>query len=130
MLFRHSAPARLRLMTAAAFTLFSAGAQAALAQTPAQTPSPAPQRTGRSYGGGDTMKTPPPPGPVAPSPVTFADITAQTRIAFRQAASVTSQKYLLESMGGGVAMFDYDNDGRLDLYFTNGARLDDPMPKG
>jgi hypothetical protein len=33
-------------------------------------------------------------------------------------------------MGGGVAMLDYDNDGRLDLYFTNGARLDDPMPKG
>ncbi|MBA3767166.1 MAG: VCBS repeat-containing protein, partial [Acidobacteria bacterium] len=33
-------------------------------------------------------------------------------------------------MGGGVAVFDYDNDGRQDLYFTNGARLDDPMPKG
>ena len=33
-------------------------------------------------------------------------------------------------MGGGVAVFDYDNDTRLDIYFTNGARLDDPMPKG
>ena len=33
-------------------------------------------------------------------------------------------------MGAGVALLDYDNDGRLDLYFTNGARLDDPMPKG
>ena len=33
-------------------------------------------------------------------------------------------------MGGGVALFDYDNDGRLDLYFTNGAALADPMPKG
>lgn len=33
-------------------------------------------------------------------------------------------------MGAGVAMFDYDNDGRMDLFFTNGARLDDPMPKG
>jgi hypothetical protein len=62
--------------------------------------------------------------------VTFTDITAQTKIDFKQAASMTSQKYLLESMGGGVAMFDYDNDGRLDLYFTNGARLIDPMPKG
>ena len=100
----------------------------AFAQQP--TPSPAPQRTGRSYGSGDSAKTPPPPGPQAPSPVTFADVTAQTRITFRQAASVTSQKYLLESMSGGVAMFDYDSDGRLDLYFTNGARLDDPMPKG
>ncbi|MCA1605328.1 MAG: VCBS repeat-containing protein, partial [Acidobacteria bacterium] len=32
-------------------------------------------------------------------------------------------------MGGGVAMIDYDNDGRLDLFFTNGAYLKDPMPK-
>ena len=32
-------------------------------------------------------------------------------------------------MGGGVAVFDYDNDGRMDLFFTNGAALKDPMPK-
>jgi hypothetical protein len=32
-------------------------------------------------------------------------------------------------MGGGVAMFDYDNDGRMDLFLTNGASLKDPMPK-
>jgi hypothetical protein len=96
----------------------------------AQQPTPTPQRTGRSYDGGAAMKPPPPPGPQATSPVTFTDITAQTKIDFKQAASLTSQKYLLESMGGGVALFDYDNDGRLDLYFTNGARLDDPMPKG
>ena len=33
-------------------------------------------------------------------------------------------------MGGGVAIFDYDNDGRMDLFFTNGALLKDPMAKG
>ena len=33
-------------------------------------------------------------------------------------------------MGGGVALLDYDNDGRLDIFFTNGARIDDPMPHG
>jgi hypothetical protein len=32
-------------------------------------------------------------------------------------------------MGGGGAMLDYDNDGRLDLYFASGAQLADPMPK-
>jgi hypothetical protein len=32
-------------------------------------------------------------------------------------------------MGGGVAMFDYDNDGRMDLFFTNGAALKDRMSK-
>jgi enediyne biosynthesis protein E4 len=93
-------------------------------------PAPAPQRTGRSYSGTDMGKTPPPPGPQAPSTVTFTDISAQSGISFKHVASVTTQKYLLEAMGGGCAVFDYDSDGRMDLYFINGARLDDPMPKG
>jgi hypothetical protein len=33
-------------------------------------------------------------------------------------------------MGSGVALFDYDNDGRLDIFFANGAPLSDPTPKG
>ncbi|HEX8747619.1 MAG TPA: VCBS repeat-containing protein, partial [Pyrinomonadaceae bacterium] len=100
----------------------------AAAQQPAA--SPAPQRTGRTYSGADSGKAPPAPGPQATSPVTFTEVTALVGISFRHAASVTSQKYLLEAMGGGVALFDYDSDGRLDIYFTNGARLTDPMPNG
>jgi hypothetical protein len=33
-------------------------------------------------------------------------------------------------MGAGVAVFDYDNDGRLDIFLVNGAPLSDPTPKG
>ena len=57
---------------------------------------------------------------------TFADITARSRVHFKNEASLTSQKYLPESMCGGVAMLDYDGDGWLDLFFVNGAALEDP----
>jgi hypothetical protein len=49
---------------------------------------------------------------------------------FAQANSPTTRKYLPETMGGGVALLDYDNDGRLDIFFVNGAKIDDPMPPG
>jgi len=67
---------------------------------------------------------------VPPSPIQFDDITARSGIHFRNEPSKTSRKYLPESMVGGVAMIDYDGDGKLDLYFVNGAALADPMPKG
>jgi hypothetical protein len=64
-----------------------------------------------------------------PAPdVQFTDITRAVGIAFRHESSATSNKYLVETMGGGVALLDYDNDGRLDIFFTNGAKIDDPMP--
>jgi hypothetical protein len=62
--------------------------------------------------------------------VQFTDITQSTRIDFKNENSATSNKYLVETMGGGVALLDYDNDGRLDVFFVNGAKIDDPMPDG
>jgi hypothetical protein len=62
--------------------------------------------------------------------VQFTDITQAVGIDFKHEHSATSNKYLVETMGGGVALLDYDNDGRLDVFFTNGAKIDDPMPPG
>ena len=53
-----------------------------------------------------------------------------TELPFVHEPSKTSRKYLLESIGSGVALLDYDGDGRLDIYLVNGAALRDPMPKG
>jgi enediyne biosynthesis protein E4 len=70
------------------------------------------------------------PPPPARSDVHFVDVSESVGIDFRHVSSSTSQKYLPETMGSGVALFDYDGDGRLDIFFANGARIDDPMPKG
>ena len=65
-----------------------------------------------------------------PEAVLFTDITSTLGINFEYVASHTSRKYLIETMGSGVALFDYDNDGRLDIFAVNGAVLNDPTPTG
>jgi enediyne biosynthesis protein E4 len=68
--------------------------------------------------------------PAAGSSEAFVDVTSRLGINFQYRSSHTSRKYLLETMGAGVALFDYDNDGRLDIFLVNGAPLGDPTPKG
>jgi hypothetical protein len=63
-------------------------------------------------------------------PGNFVDVTVKSGVRFQHVASHTSKKYLPETMGSGVALFDYDNDGRLDIFLVNGATLKDPTPKG
>ena len=67
--------------------------------------------------------------PTTATPGKFVDVTASKGVNFTAVASHTSHKYLLETMGSGVAAFDYDDDGHLDLFFVNGAPLDDPTEK-
>jgi hypothetical protein len=65
-------------------------------------------------------------GGAAPDPdVQFTDVSQSIGIVFNHDNSGTPGKYLVETMGGGVALLDYDNDGRLDMFFTNGAKIDD-----
>src|SRR6476660_3642045 len=59
----------------------------------------------------------------------FTDITAQAGITFKHVAS-PEKKYIVESMSGGVAMFDYDNDGKLDIFMVNSLSVDLVKSKG
>jgi hypothetical protein len=59
----------------------------------------------------------------------FIEASSALGISFRNVAAHTSKKYLIETMAPGVALFDYDNDGRLDIFVVNGAPLSDPTPK-
>jgi enediyne biosynthesis protein E4 len=60
----------------------------------------------------------------------FTDVTTALGVSFQHVASHTAKHYLPETMGSGVALFDYDNDGRLDIFLVNGAPISDPTPKG
>ena len=56
------------------------------------------------------------------------DVVTPAGLDFRHANSPTSHKHLIEAMGGGVALLDYDNDGRLDIFFVNGGQLTEARP--
>ena len=64
-----------------------------------------------------------------PVKVTFTDITAEAGITFKHVAS-PEKKYIVESMSGGVALFDYDNDGDLDIFLVNSLSVDLVKSKG
>jgi enediyne biosynthesis protein E4 len=80
------------------------------APPPAQTPVQAPAQT-------------PAPQPPPPDRPFFRDIAAEAGVSFVQ-VSAPEKKYILESMSGGVALFDYNNDGLLDIYFVNSLTVD------
>ena len=93
---------------AAAFLLIAAAALLPLAHTHAQSPSVQAQ------------------APAAPVPANLPqliDITASTGIKFDHLSS-PEQKYIVESMGGGLALLDYDRDGFPDIYLTNSQSVE------
>jgi enediyne biosynthesis protein E4 len=67
------------------------------------------------------VMTPPVPAEILPPP-RFVDIAAEAGVAFTLQNSPTPEKHQIETMPGGVAVLDYDRDGFMDIYFTNGAK--------
>jgi len=80
---------------------------------------------------GLAVQTIPAPNSTPTSPVVFVDVAEQAGLNVPNVwGSVERKRYIVEAKGSGLAFFDYDNDGWLDIYLTNGNRLDAQWPPG
>ncbi len=53
--------------------------------------------------------------------IQLTDVTAQTGVGFVHSSGAGGRGYIVEAMTGGLALFDYDQDGLIDIFFTNGS---------
>ena len=60
----------------------------------------------------------------------FTDIAPRSKFSYVTNNDLSPRKYFVQPMCGGVAVFDFDNDGKLDIFFTNGAKLPDLKKTG
>jgi hypothetical protein len=71
------------------------------------------------------------PGANATSAVQFVDVAREAGLNVPNVwGGVDHKRYIIEAKGSGLAFFDYDNDGWLDIYLTNGTRLDEKWAPG
>ncbi len=83
-----------------------------------------PSSSGSSTGGAYPAQPGPPTisGTVAKGDVPFVDVTAKTGLlAWKHVSGDTPKRFILDAIGSGVALLDYDNDGWLDIYLVNGS---------
>ncbi|MFB3813079.1 MAG: CRTAC1 family protein [Terriglobales bacterium] len=59
------------------------------------------------------------------APIRFADVTRVSGIDFHLNCGSLEKRYIMDAMCGGLAVFDYDNDGWIDIYFVDGSTLED-----
>ncbi len=62
-------------------------------------------------------------GAPGPAPIRFRDVAAASGLDFVLENHPTPEKRMIETMAGGLAVFDYNGDGLADIYFTNGAAI-------
>jgi len=55
--------------------------------------------------------------------IRFTDVAARSKFSYTSNNNFTGRKYFPQPMCGGIAVLDYDRDGKQDLFFTNGAKL-------
>ena len=84
-----------------------------------------PQARTRSAGSKSSTSQSAQSAPKAVTSIAFSDVTASAGIEFHLTCGTAEKRYIMDSMCGGVAIFDYDNDGWMDLYFVNGSTLED-----
>lgn len=61
--------------------------------------------------------------PARTGPIELRDVTANTGITWRHTDGSSGKRYIVETVSAGLATFDYDGDGLIDIYFVNGAPL-------
>jgi hypothetical protein len=120
----------LRSLSRTALVFPFADILALAAQQPDVQQSEPKKKIGPIERGYDAKPAPPPPGPKSPiegTPlgVSFVDVVKGSGLDIQTIyGGVGKNKYLLETTGCGLAFYDYDNDGWLDVFLVNGWRLE------
>jgi enediyne biosynthesis protein E4 len=126
-------PSAITLFTLVIFSALRAEAQAAPPKQAAGESSASPMQTQSAVSTGaahaavlDSEKRPITAGGfVEKGPIVFQDVAEKAGLTrWRHVMGTDEVRFILETVGSGVALLDYDNDGWLDIYLVNGSTYD------